>query len=331
MKRKEYNEMLKHITRPTKSSDADVAQKKLEQYAIQPNHNSKYYQEFVERRKKEHKTDKEINNFTKNYQPHKQIQQPNLNKNTLLGGNGDEWLLHTLAMYGEEESVKFSEHLIEDVQIEPNGEMRGKLNNKLYNAMEAIKMNDKYDRNFTNPKLGEDKSTYLTANEKILANYNPTEALAYTNGGKDQENVKYIRYVKAKDRRIENASKNKKNFQPEIPKLFEDIIDNLGKDGPKKSKTTLLTDEQKKDPKIIEMPLPDFKKEIERMEKEKENKEEAYQIKIPREDTRLTKLMLESELAKAEEATSGIGKFDSRSQKILTDIEAMIRKLNGKG
>jgi hypothetical protein len=79
------------------------------------------------------------------------------------------------------------------------------------------------------------------------------------------------------------------------------------------------------------MPLPDFKKEIERMEKEKENKEEAYQIKIPREDTRLTKLMLESELAKAEEATSGIGKFDSRSQKILTDIEAMIRKLNGKG
>jgi hypothetical protein len=142
MKRKEYNEMLKYIARDTKSSDADIAQKKLEQYAIQPNHNSKYYQEFVERRKKEYKTDKEINNFTKNFQPHKQIQQPNLNKNTLLGGNGDEWLLHILAMYGEEESVKFSEHLIEDVQIEPNGEMRGKLTNKLYNAMEAINMTE---------------------------------------------------------------------------------------------------------------------------------------------------------------------------------------------
>ena len=54
------------------------------------------------------------------------------------------------------------------------------------------------------PQLGKEKGTYLTANERMLANFNPTEALKYTNGGKDQENVKYMRYVKAKANRIKN-------------------------------------------------------------------------------------------------------------------------------
>ena len=73
------------------------------------------------------------------------------------------------------------------------------------------KINSKYDpdewlkHNFTNPKLGKKKSTYLTANEKVLANFNPTEALEYTDRGKDKENVQYMRYVKAKARRINEA------------------------------------------------------------------------------------------------------------------------------
>jgi len=141
-------------------------------------------------------------------------------------------------------------------------------------------MNEKYDRNFTNPSLGKEKGTYLTANERMLANFNPTEALKCTNGGKDQENVKYMRYVKAKANRIDNLAKlkdkkaNPKKFKKENEKLFENILTNIKKG---LDKTALLTDEQKKDPKIIEMPLPDFKKEIEKMEKEKEENKDLQQ------------------------------------------------------
>ena len=58
-----------------------------------------------------------------------------------------------MAMHGGEDSKKFSKDLIEDVQIQPNGEMRGMLTDKNYTAMESIKMNEKYDRKFTNPNL----------------------------------------------------------------------------------------------------------------------------------------------------------------------------------
>jgi hypothetical protein len=266
------------------------------------------FKKFVETRKKEDAADLEIENFSKEFQP---------NKKAIAADkyNPDEWVMHTAAMYGGEDSIKLEKHLIEDVQLLPNGEMRGMLTEKLYNAKEAINMNEKYDRNFTNPQLGKEKGTYLTANERMLANFNPTEALKYTNGGKDQENVKYMRYVKAKANRIKNIDNAKASSKKENPKLFEDILKNLGKEK-SKVKTTLLTDEQKKDPKIIEVPFgPSFKEIMDRLEKEKEaENEEAYKIKLPREsrDFTLKSLMLESELTKELDAKSGIGQFDSR-------------------
>ena len=266
------------------------------------------FKKFVETRKKEDAADLEIENFSKEFQP---------NKKAIAADkyNPDEWVMHTAAMYGGEDSIKLEKHLIEDVQLLPNGEMRGMLTEKLYNAKEAINMNEKYDRNFTNPSLGKEKGTYLTANERMLANFNPTEALKYTNGGKDQENVKYMRYVKAKANRIKNINTAKESSKKENPKLFEDILKNLGKEK-SKVKTTLLTDEQKKDPKIIEVPFgPSFKEIMDRLEKEKEaENEEAYKIKLPREsrDFTLKSLMLESELTKELDAKSGIGQFDSR-------------------
>ena len=266
------------------------------------------FKKFVETRKKEDAADLEIENFSKEFQP---------NKKAIAADkyNPDEWVMHTAAMYGGEDSIKLEKHLIEDVQLLPNGEMRGMLTEKLYNAKEAINMNEKYDRNFTNPQLGKEKGTYLTANERMLANFNPTEALKYTNGGKDEENVKYMRYVKAKANRIKNIDNAKASSKKENPKLFEDILKNLGKEK-SKVKTTLLTDEQKKDPKIIEVPFgPSFKEIMDRLEKEKEaENEEAYKIKLPREsrDFTLKSLMLESELTKELDAKSGIGQFDSR-------------------
>ena len=266
------------------------------------------FKKFVETRKKEDAADLEIENFSKEFQP---------NKKAIAADkyNPDEWVMHTAAMYGGEDSIKLEKHLIEDVQLLPNGERRGMLTEKLYNAKEAINMNEKYDRNFTNPQLGKEKGTYLTANERMLANFNPTEALKYTNGGKDQENVKYMRYVKAKANRIKNIDNAKASSKKENPKLFEDILKNLGKEK-SKVKTTLLTDEQKKDPKIIEVPFgPSFKEIMDRLEKEKEaENEEAYKIKLPREsrDFTLKSLMLESELTKELDAKSGIGQFDSR-------------------
>ena len=266
------------------------------------------FKKFVEKRKKEDAADLEIENFGKEFQPNKKAI-------TADKYNPDEWVMHTAAMYGGEESTKLEKHLIEDVQLLPNGEMRGMLTEKLYNAKEAINMNEKYDRNFTNPSLGKEKGTYLTANERMLANFNPTEALKYTNGGKDQENVKYMRYVKAKANRIKNINTAKESSKKENPKLFEDILKNLGKEK-SKVKTALLTDEQKKDPKIIEVPFgPSFKEIMDRLEKEKEaENEEAYKIKLPREsrDFTLKSLMLESELTKELDAKSGIGQFDSR-------------------
>ena len=268
------------------------------------------FKKFVETRKKEDAADLEIENFSKEFQP---------NKKAIAADkyNPDEWVMHTAAMYGGEDSIKLEKHLIEDVQLLPNGEMRGMLTEKLYNAKEAINMNEKYDRNFTNPSLGKEKGTYLTANERMLANFNPTEALKYTNGGKDQENVKYMRYVKAKANRIKNINTAKESSKKENPKLFEDILKNLGTENPK-AKTALLTDEQKKDPKIIEVPFgPSFKEIMDRLEKEKEaENEEAYKIKLPREsrDFALKSLMLESELSKELEAKSGIGQFDTRKR-----------------
>ena len=262
------------------------------------------WKKFVERRKKEDTADEEISNFGKNFQPHK--------KKINSKYDPDEWLLHNAALY---ESGEFSKKdLIEDVQLESNGEMRGMLTKKIYNAKDAINMNEKYDRNFTNPKLGKEKSTYLTANEKVLANFNPTEALKYTDGGKDKENVQYMRYVKAKARRIENASKNQK---VDDPKLFESIIDNLGKKKPEKIKTALLTDEQKKDPKIIEVPFgPSFKEIMEEYEKEKENNKdkEAYKIKLPRDpiEHNFTAMVLQRDLEKENETSGGIGNFFPR-------------------
>ena len=266
------------------------------------------FKKFVEKRKKEDAADLEIENFGKEFQP---------NKKAIAADkyNPDEWVMHTAAMYGGEDSIKLEKHLIEDVQLLPNGEMRGMLTEKLYQAKEAINMNEKYDRNFTNPSLGKEKGTYLTANERMLANFNPTEALKYTNGGKDQENVKYMRYVKAKANRIKNIDNAKASSKKENPKLFEDILKNIGKEK-SKVKTALLTDEQKKDPKIIEVPFgPSFKEIMDRLEKEKEaENEEAYKIKLPREsrDFTLKSLMLESELTKELDAKSGIGQFDSR-------------------
>ena len=268
------------------------------------------FKKFVETRKKEDAADLEIENFSKEFQP---------NKKAIAADkyNPDEWVMHTAAMYGGEDSIKLEKHLIEDVQLLPNGEMRGMLTEKLYNAKEAINMNEKYDRNFTNPQLGKEKGTYLTANERMLANFNPTEALKYTNGGKDQENVKYMRYVKAKAKRINSAAilkdkkENPKKFKKENDKLFESILDNLGT-----NKTAMLTEEQKKDPKIIEMPLPDFGKEIEKMEKEKEKEKETYKIRLPRDPmtVKFEKMMLESDLEKEANRMSGIGKFDQRAR-----------------
>ena len=268
------------------------------------------FKKFEETRVKEDAADLEIENFGKEFQPNKKAI-------TADKYNPDEWVMHTAAMYGGEDSKKLEKHLIEDVQLLPNGEMRGMLTEKLYNAKEAINMNEKYDRNFTNPSLGKEKGTYLTANERMLANFNPTEALKYTNGGKDQENVKYMRYVKAKANRIKNINTAKESSKKENPKLFEDILKNLGTEK-SKAKTALLTEEQKKDPKIIEVPFgPSFKEIMDRLEKEKEaENEEAYKIKLPREsrDFALKSLMLESELTKELEAKSGIGQFDTRKR-----------------
>ena len=71
----------------------------------------------------------------------------------------------------EKTQPSIHKHLIEDVQMQPNGEMRGMVTDKNYTAMEAIKMNEKYDRNFTNPNLRDEKSDYLTANEKSFSKH----------------------------------------------------------------------------------------------------------------------------------------------------------------
>jgi len=266
------------------------------------------FDKFVKESEHNRKVDQEIINFGDNFQP---IKKPIKSEKY----DPNEWVMHIAAMYGGDESPPYKNHLIEDVQIEKNGELRGMLTGKIYDAKEAIKMNEKYDRNFTNPLLGKDKQTYLTANEKVLANFNPTEALKYTDKGRDKENVQYMRYVKAKAKRIENAAKlkdrkeNPKKFKKENEKLFENILTNLGAD-----KTAMLTDEQKKDPKIIEMPLPDFKKEIEKMEKEKEKEKETYRFRLPKDPLELNfkSMMLLSDLEKANEKVGGLAQFDPR-------------------
>ena len=294
----------------------DAGFKNYEELAAQltkPRPPKGYWDKFVKQREKEAKIDNNIAEFGKNFQPHKQKQKSNPNKNTLFGGNDDEWIMHNIALH----DGKYPENLIEDVQMQPNGEMRGMLTDKIYNAKEAIKMNEKYDRNFTNPNIKENKSNYLTANEKILAAYNPQEALKYTNGGKDKENVNYMRYVKSKAKRIDALNKlrdkkeNPKKYKKDNEKLFETILDNLKV---KPAKTALLTEDQKKDPKIIEVPFgPSFKEEIDKYEKEKEqNNDEAYRIILPR--SPINKLQIQSDLAKYVDENSGIGIFDKRKR-----------------
>ena len=218
----------------------------------------------------------------------------------------EEWLKHNMAMYEGDGSKEFEKDLIEDVQLQSNGEMRGMITEKIYNAKEAITMNEKYDRNFTNPNLTGDKQTYLTANEKVLANFNPKEALQYTNGGKDKENVQYMRYVKAKAKRINGAALTQTKLADS--KILKNNINNK-----KIGKVALLTDEQKKDPKIIEVPFgPSFEEIMKEYEEEKkENKDESYKIKLPRDplETRFKAMVLQNELEKERDASGGIANF----------------------
>ena len=341
MKVAEYNQMMAYLTRPSKSTsptqvEKDLSQKQLEKYATQPD-STGAYKAFKKQRAMEDKIDEEIINFGKNFQPHKN----KINSKY----DPDEWLKHNVAMYEGDGSKKFEKDLIEDVQLQSNGEMRGMLTEKIYNAKDAITMNEKYDRNFTNPNLTGNKQTYLTANEKVLANFNPTEALQYTNGGKDKENVQYMRYVKAKAKRINGAAltqtkladskilknniNNKKigkvattdRQQEEADRLWQieqkkmeldpDYIPKLV--DPEDLKVALLTDEQKKDPKIIEVPFgPSFKEIMKEYEEEKkENKDESYKIKLPRDplETRFKAMVLQNELEKERDASGGIANF----------------------
>ena len=257
------------------------------------------WKKFVEQRKKEDKIDQEIINFGKDFQPHK--------KKINSKYNPDEWLKHNMAMYEGDGSKEFEKDLIEDVQLQSNGEMRGMITEKIYNAKEAITMNEKYDRNFTNPNLTGDKQTYLTANEKVLANFNPKEALQYTNGGKDKENVQYMRYVKAKAKRINDAAATQTKLVDS--KILKNNINNK-----KLGKVALLTDEQKKDPKIIEVPFgPSFEEIIKQIEedKKKENTEETYKIKLPRDpiERNFTAMVLQRDLEKENETSGGIANF----------------------
>jgi len=310
MKISEYNQMMAYLTRPSESTDPtqvekDLSQKQLEKYATEQD-STGAYKNFIKQRKKENKIDEEIDGLSKEFQPHtKKIPQQKSGLDNLT----NEWVLHIVALHGDDESKK---NLIEDVQIEPNGEMRGMLTKELYNAREAITMNEKYDRNFTNPYLGKEKSTYLTVNEKILSNYNQTEALKYTENGKDQENVKYMRYVKSKAKRINDAAAAQTKLANS--KILKNNINNK-----QLNKVALLTEEQKKDPQIIDLEphLPSFEDIIKQYEKEKQdNQDEAYRIKLPRDpiEANFAKLVLQNDLQKQNDATSGIGKFDQRTR-----------------
>jgi len=303
MKIAEYNQMMAYLTRPSKSTsptqvEKDLSQKQLEKYATQPDSTSTY-DALKKQRAKEDKIDQEIKNFGENFQP---------NKKPIKSGkyDPDEWVMHIAAMYGGTESPPFKKHLIEDVQIEKNGEFRGMITGDIYPAKEAIAMNEKYDRNFTNPNLTGDKQTYLTANEKVLANFNPKEALQYTDGGKDKENVQYMRYVKAKAKRINDAALTQTKLADS--KILKNNINNK-----KIGKVALLTDEQKKDPKIIEVPFgPSFEEIMKDYEEEKkENKDESYKIKLPRDprETRFKAMLLQNELEKERDASGGIANF----------------------
>ena len=289
------------------------------------------WKKFVEQRKREDKIDEEIINFGKDFQPHK--------KKINSKREPSEWVMHIAALHGGDESPKYKKHLIEDVQIQPNGEMRGMLTEKIYNAKEAIKMNEKYDRNFTNPSLSEDKQTYLTANEKVLANFNPTEALTYTDGGKDKENVQYMRYVKAKANRIKKSAKNKdkksvnylsdnysfaENFKKQHKNINNKILTatnevpvkeiDLGSD----SELLEIMEWLKSHPTKSYQDWLDnntwLKDNFGKLKKKPKNKNQDYKIKLPRDpiERNFTAMVLQSALEKENETNGGIGHFFPR-------------------
>ena len=304
-------------------AEIDLSQKQLEKYATQPD-STGAYAAFKKQRAKEDKIDQEIINFGKDFQPHK--------KKINSKYNPDEWLKHNMAMYEGDGSKEFGKDLIEDVQLQSNGEMRGMLTEKIYNAKDAITMNEKYDRNFTNPNLTGNKQTYLTANEKVLANFNPKEALEYTGGGKDKENVQYMRYVKAKAKRINDAALTPTKLA-DSPILKNNI-------NSKKINNKILAT-KKKDP-VKEIDLGSDSELLEIMEwlkshptksyqdwldnnawlkdnfgklnKKQGNKNQDYKIRIPRDPLELNfkSMVLLSDLEKANEKVGGLATFDPR-------------------
>lgn len=129
--------------------------------------------------------------------------------------NRKPYYMHNMKT-GELENVNAQNDIIENVRI-LDGVFRGDTTNKKYDAPEGIKMNARYDKAFIK------KEDYMTPSEAVISSYNPREALEFTKGGRDKENVKMMRELKAKSKRI--LAKQKKDV-PE--KLFENI---LGKDG----------------------------------------------------------------------------------------------------
>jgi len=163
-----------------------------------------------------------------------------------------EYIKHIEAAYGEGPA----EDIIENVKIE-NGDLRGELTGKLYNGKmkEAAAMNDKYDRNqsYLKPRpANKKKEDYLTANEAIIASYNPREALEFTKGGRDKDNVKVMRDLKMRSKRILARGKIKEKNEIR-PKLFEEILENLGKE--KKKITNPITDKTKFTTIVAEPPV----------------------------------------------------------------------------
>lgn len=121
---------------------------------------------------------------------------------------------------GELENVNAENDIIENVRMK-DGAFRGDTTGNKYDAPQGIKMNNKFDKVFRK------KEDFMTPSEAVISSYNPKEALEFTKGGRDKENVKMMKDLKARSKRILAREKLKeKNRIPE--KLFENII---GKDG----------------------------------------------------------------------------------------------------
>ena len=250
-----------------------------------------------------------------------------------------QWIKHVGAENNERGSNP--KDIIENVSLSAAEGIRGDLTGKEYKMPDAIKMNEKYDRLAAAGYVTkEPHKNKLSATDAIIASSTGNDAARYHK--QDPELLKHYYELRAKGKRILNQvaveKKRKKDLlekwgltkkdpdlKPKIRNWIQEADDEklenleIFKDNINKKKKIKVASKPKPngydtEPNVIPIgPIPHAKPWYDDAPDNGDD-DAAYRFKLPKKEkySVLDKIKLQSDLQKAYDNNSGIGRFDKR-------------------